>query len=152
LLRRLSPRAGTIPNGFAYAGCEITFNPPNQTVGIAGGFLWIDVAVSEPDCPWTVSTTAWAVLKSPAAGAGSFTLALEIERNTGPGRVVTIRVGSAEFLLRQLGVREIRPVHGDFSGDGAADLALFRPSTVGWWIPPVVRNDGRRTVPASRPW
>ena len=86
-------------------------------------------------CPWTVSTAAWAVLKSPAAGAGSFTLALEIERNTGPGRVVTITVGSAEFLLRQLGVREIRPVHGDFSGDGAADLALFRPSTGGWWIP-----------------
>jgi hypothetical protein len=117
------------------APCNSSLSPPDQTVGIAGGALSISVDAVTSDCEWSVSTTApWTVLRSPSSGTGSGSVLFDVERNRGPFRFAIITIGTAQFLLRQPGPGEIRRVSGDFTGDAAADLAIYRPSTGAWII------------------
>ncbi|MEO8077642.1 MAG: hypothetical protein ABI818_15040, partial [Acidobacteriota bacterium] len=118
------------------AACEISLLAADQTVGMIGGFVSFGIVSSAPDCAWSLSNIEpWIHLESPVAGFGSATIILDVSRNDGPGRASAIGGGGQTFLVRQFGPGEFRRTAGDLTGDGIADLSVYRASTGGWLVP-----------------
>lgn len=79
----------------------------------------------------------WAVLSAPTGGNFIWTIA----RNDNPtpvnGRVISFPFGLAPTSNEPAGVRDQIPAFGDYTGDGGADISIWRPGAQAlYWILP----------------
>jgi len=112
--------------------CEVRLTKGSAFFNSAGGSDGVDFTVND-GCQWTASTDRNWVSLSPTSGTGGGRLSFSARSNgTSAVRVAKVRVGDAEFWVVQ-GRAGNPAVVGDYDGDGATDLSVFRPS-LGQWL------------------
>jgi hypothetical protein len=80
--------------------CVYTLSAPGMEIGEDAGQLAF-VVMTQPDCPWTAtSSESWVSVATPS-GSGSGTVLLNISRNTGDTRQAVVIVASQRVTITQ---------------------------------------------------
>jgi hypothetical protein len=118
---------------YTCSSCTYTLSAQRQSFGPTGGTRLVSVSTPS-ECAWSVSAgPSWiAMAASPGSGEGTVALTAAPNPSATP-RTATITIGSQTVWLVQAGPGRSRS-RLDFDGDGAADLAVFRPGTGDWWM------------------
>jgi hypothetical protein len=111
--------------------CSYSLTPTSTSVGYAPAGLSVTV-MTGTGCVWNaVSNSAFLTITSGQSGAGNGTVSYTIAANPlGSPRTGTLTIAGLTFSVAQRG----RPIGTDFTGDGLADVSVFRPSTGVWYI------------------
>ena len=129
-----SPKSVTV----IQAGKPVLSFSPSSRVHPAAAASGQVIAVTA-NIPWAATTNVpWITITSGNSGSGNGTVTYSISANGGAVRSGTIAVSGGgitrTFMVNQYPVPSFPAVSavGDFDGDGAADAAIFQPSTGNW--------------------
>jgi hypothetical protein len=111
--------------------CSYVITPTALTASLDGRDATVAVTAAA-GCGWTATShAAWVMITGAAAGSGNGMVTLRVAASTvGAPRTGTLTIAGQTVTVTQAGV----PSVGDFDGDGAADLMLFRPDNGDWMM------------------
>jgi hypothetical protein len=115
------------------APCTYAVSPTTVSLPAAASTASVSVT-APPGCPWSAASQAGFITVtavSPGHGNGTVTFALPANPRTAV-RTGTLAVAGRTISVTQQGVPPA--VSGDFDGDRAADLVLFRPANGNWMM------------------
>ena len=111
--------------------CTYTISPGSLIASSAAGSASVTVTAAA-GCAWTATSNAgFLTITNGASGSGNGTVTFSRTANsTAVPRSGTLTIAGQTFTVTQRGVAR----RGDFDGDGAADLVLFRPGNGNWMM------------------
>ncbi|MEP6916742.1 MAG: SBBP repeat-containing protein, partial [Acidobacteriota bacterium] len=127
--------SATLPNGLQYSACTFSLSLSDVTHHAGGGVGSLDLHNDEGSCSWTTSSSAsWLRVSSAPSGVGNAHVTFEIDAEGPPTspRTAALTIAGRTVTVNQTGFVLGKP--GDFTGDGQADLATFRPSDGRWTL------------------
>ena len=126
--------------------CNYSVSPGWVTAGSQAGS--VTIAVTAPaSCPWSATTgSAFVAVPNGLSRVGAGNVVLSYSANPSPfSRTSMVTIANTTVTIAQRG---LRPVHGDISGDGRADIVLQNltdGSLTTWWL------DGWNVIGTNRP-
>lgn len=105
------------------SACFFTIGTPIVYLGRFGGTGSVTVSATNPDCPYSVSSsTGSVIITSAASGTGSGTVTFSVPADGGSDRVTNVAVGGATFTVSQAGTI------------GPQNVGFFQPSGGPLWV------------------
>ena len=129
------------------SSCALTVSPASRSYGAGGGTGMFDITASGDACPWSVEgTPSWITVYYGASGTGTGTVRLGVAANSGAARSATLTIAGYAVAINQAAAGALLHTRGDFTGDGRADRAVFRPYGGAWLI------EGLLPIAWGEPW
>jgi hypothetical protein len=114
--------------------CGYAVGPQDRSFGASGGTATFEVVPSRGACAWSVAgVPSWIRLYTASDTAGTDVVRLGISANDGGDRSAALTIAGHTVFIRQAAAGQQPHVSGDFTGDGLADLGVYRPDG-GMWI------------------
>ncbi len=120
------------PIQIAAVPCSFSLSPSAAAAPFTGGSASLAVTAGATCGAWSAASNAlFITIVSGAGGSGSGTVSYSVANNPSrQSRTGTLTVAGLTFTVTQSG----RSTATDFSGDGRADRAVYRPGTGMWLI------------------